>query len=613
MKPPYANEVASLPATYEAARTAPMQGLEASLQAMGAGPAVYVGSGGSMVLASLASRLHELCYRQPANRLTALELIQLPHLTRRGALLFSSSAKHPDAQLVLNDFARGKFSPAVLWTHRTAADLTSLAGPATIIQSLPPLAHPDGFLATNSILQAAVLLMRAFLGDTAIPSQLAAVSETDTAVGDEVLVLTPPSLVPVATDVEVRLVESGLAAVHVTDYRNFAHGRHTGFARRLQRTTVIALSDASSRELADATVRELPGTADIRRWSTNEPWPQSVLGLLVRSMKLAHTTGRNAGLDVARPSVPDFGRRLYHLPVTKKVSALAASGVERKAAAMHLEGGGAELEEVREAGRRWVKELSSQSIKALAMDYDGTVCWTSRRFDLPTEDIQTELVRLMSGGLCVGFASGRGRSLHDDLRKWVPQHLWSRVIVGLYNGAVINTLDEDVAPWSQSTAWSKSVTDALGRDESFARFRVQERAVQVSLEAASSKVGVGSLVHPVRALLRQAGVQATVVTSGHSVDIVAPMTSKVNVVNRLNSVVDGATLIIGDQGQLGGNDYEMLSVSPWSLTVDKTSGNLSSCWFAGRGDRFGPALLHHYLTALRPARSGHSLKGLRVE
>ena len=82
---------------------------------------------------------------------------------------------------------------------------------------------------------------------------------------DRVLVLHPPALAAVAADLKTRASEIGLAAVQVTDYRNFAHGRHTGLERTLDRTTIVAISDADSASLADATLGVLPARARVVR------------------------------------------------------------------------------------------------------------------------------------------------------------------------------------------------------------------------------------------------------------------------------------------------------------------------------------------------------------
>lgn len=153
MKAPYRLELAALDATYRAARGADVGVLARAASELGAGPAVFVGTGGSMVLALLAARLHEQACRQPGKACTSLELLDLPQLQHRGAMLFSSSARHPDARRVLREFRRGRFSPAGVVTHRSADDIEPLSGPDARVVMLDEPAQRDGFLATGSILQ----------------------------------------------------------------------------------------------------------------------------------------------------------------------------------------------------------------------------------------------------------------------------------------------------------------------------------------------------------------------------------------------------------------------------------------------------------------------------
>jgi hypothetical protein len=262
VKAPYRSEIDALAVTYAVALEADVSELRRAVHALGRGPALFIGSGGSMALADLAARLHEQACRQPARACTSLEAVDAPQLVRRGALLFSSSAKHPDAQRVLLDFERRRFAPAVLVTHRDAEQVRAVAGRDTQIVVLPELAQPDGFLATGSILQLAALLLRAYVPDVQLPPRPPAHPDEPT-LRDELLVLAPPALSCVARDLEVRLVELGLAAVQVSDYRNFAHGRHTGFARRSPGITVVALSDEASEPLAAATLGLLPVGCDV--------------------------------------------------------------------------------------------------------------------------------------------------------------------------------------------------------------------------------------------------------------------------------------------------------------------------------------------------------------
>lgn len=612
MKAPYFDELRALDETYASILAADPVPLRAAFEELGRGPAVFVGSGGTMVLAILAARLHEWTARQPARACTALEFVDLPQMTQRGALLFTSSAKHPDAHRVMADLRRARFRPAVVLTHRSPDDVAEVAGPDVRVVQMPPLAQRDGFLATGSILQMVVALLRGYLESPMLDNRLREPTEPDTDLRREVVVLTAPALAPVACDLEVRLVESGLAAVQVADYRNFAHGRHTGFARRMEDVTVIALSDPESEALATGTVAALPAGADVRRWHHAGEAPQALVSLLVRSMRLAGSEGRRVGLDVARPTVPTFGRQLYRLPLGKRLPVHLTGGIERKLLSL----GAGESGEMRSlytaAAERWGTEIGPRRFGALVLDYDGTVCWTSRRRALPGEAICDVLERLLEGGLIIGFASGRGQSLHRDLRRCLPESLWPRVLLGLYNGAVRLRLDEPLGDLREPTPWSTSVVEALAPLPLRDRLDVDERGAQVTVELARGALHHGRLDELVRERLASTGVSGQVVASGHSLDIVAAEARKTLVVDAAAELSDAAVLAIGDQGQVGGNDHALLAHSPWTLSVDRCSADPTRCWYAGNGREVGPDLLVRYLRALRSRKQGFALSALEM-
>jgi hypothetical protein len=234
VKQQYAQELERVGATYEQALAADAGPLRELMLHAGTRPALFVGSGGTMAIAALAAALHEQTCRQPARAVTALGALDAPVLDRRGTVLFSSSAKHADAQQLLARFATGRHRPAGVVTHRAEDELRETAGCDTWIVQLPPPAAPDGFLATNSIVQMTVMLLRAYLDEPGLARQLADTPAERDAVRDEVLILAGNDVWPAAVDLEVRLAESGLAAVQLVDYRNFAHGRHTSFARRIE-------------------------------------------------------------------------------------------------------------------------------------------------------------------------------------------------------------------------------------------------------------------------------------------------------------------------------------------------------------------------------------------
>ena len=73
--------------------------------------------------------------------------------------------------------------------------------------------------------------------------------------------------------------------------------------------------------------------------------------------------------------------------------------------------------------------------------------------------------------------------------------------------------------------------------------------------------------------------QDVVVTrSSHSIDILAPTVSKLNVLRRMREDIgDTPILTIRDRGRWPGNDYELLR-EPFALSVDEISVDPQTCW-----------------------------------
>jgi hypothetical protein len=422
------------------------------------------------------------------------------------------------------------------------------------------------------------------------------------------LVLYGSELTAVASDLEARIVEVGLASVQLADYRNFAHGRHAGLQRNLQRTAVVALSTPASQDLADATLAVLPASLQVARWHVDVDGPAAVLALLVASMRSVGELGTRLEVDVAHPRVPSFGRRLYHLPIRRRIGEVHVGPVERKLGGVGAATGSADLRRrYQRALDDWLDDVQSQHFGAIVLDYDGTVCTTQGRFDPPESAVATALNQVLDRGLRVGLASGRGPSLHRALRDVVDRTHWQRVEVGLYNGGVIVRLDEEPGDLrTPSTPISMAVERLAGLpfgDE----LVLEARCAQVTVELRPGLWMKGGQLAElvVDALQRPPALQLKVVASAHSVDVVPAATTKVAVVDRIRHL-DGpvAVLTIGDQGQIGGNDFELLAHERWSLSVDRCSADPSRCWFLDRGEHTGPELLVRYLRALRRSRGG---------
>lgn len=605
LRPTYAQELEALGQTYADVLAWEAAPLEKVVARLGAGPASFIASGGMLTVATLAAQLHERACLEPGEAMTPLVAISRPPLTAVGAMLFTSSGKHSDAHEVMQRLGRPGMRPAAVLTHRSAE---SLPAQDAAVVTLPSLPLREGFLAVNSVLSMTVALVRTYLGDF-LPSQLCTPGRVD-AIPDDVdrlLVLHPPLLAAAASDIETRLAEIGLAAVQVVDYRNFAHGRHTGLERNAERTAVLVLSDGESRPLADATVAALPAHLRAARWHADTKWPESALQLIVTSMNACGTLGARSGVDVGRPKVPAFGRRLYHLPVRRRLPDVLAGPVQRKLGGLGGSVAGNAKRVYVDALERWSRELAERRFAAVVLDYDGTVCATERRFAPPQPDMVAALDSLLGRGLRLGFASGRGPSLQRDLRKVLDREHWPRVELGLYNGGVLCRLDEDLGDLKRPTPIIAAAHARL-RDLPFAEaLELEPRCAQLTVglrPGAWMKTGLLAEIAG-DALRRSPALPVRVVASGHSVDVVPTTTTKFAVVERIRhreGPVD--VLTVGDQGQIGGNDFELLAHEPWSLSVDRASADPTRCWYLGDGAVAGPALLVRYIKALRRRRGG---------
>ena len=308
--------------------------------------------------------------------------------------------------------------------------------------------------------------------------------------------------------------------------------------------------------------------------------------------------------------MPEFGRKLYRLSLPRpSATASWATLTPRHAAAITRKAGAVpdrlasrgELARWREALADFRSRLCKARFGGIVLDYDGTVVDTRHRF-IPAEAKMTAAIaRLTETGAFVAFATGRGASIRRDLRSRLPREIWPRILIAYYNGAEIASLANDGAPDGSSNVCAAllPVSEALRRQPELVRCaRQEDRPFQITLEA----LGVmpeGRLWDLTRHVVVQTGtVGISITSSSHSIDIVAPGVSKLNMVRRLREAVgDSPILAIGDRGRWPGNDHELLR-EPFSLSVDEISADPATCWHLGESGQRGPAVTLDYLCAL---------------
>lgn len=607
----YTEELALLETTFRLAMNADVSALRAACEQLTGRNGLYVASGGALAVARLAADLHEFYGGGISKSLTPLALSGSPPLLDAGIVMFSARGRHPDARSTVESALSGDFRPAVLLTLRSPEDLPVwLRSPHISVVTVPSASSRDGFLATNSLLGMSCLMVRAF-SNAPFPAELS-LDRAAPRVGtlrDNLLVLTGPGLECVAIDLETRFAETGLASVQVCDYRNLAHGRHVGLQRRLDSTSIVALIARPFRAVAEETLALLPAQTHVVRLESQLEWPMCAIELLCSSMKIVAEKASSQRRQVARPQVPQFGRRLYHLKVSAIDRRLIGHAVRRKILAARVPVTPPRIHHYSDAFDSWMTSLGQTVFGAVVLDYDGTCCFTDQRYHPPPSGITKEILRLLDLGATLGFASGRGDSLRELLRSCIPASAWRRVIVGLNNGARIATLDQDVFEEHVDDSVLAAATTRLGEAFSGDEVEVRSTPFQVSIRVApQSSRTIPSLADEIAAMLaRPPALGLTLVTSGHSVDVVSPGASKAAVVDKLRSVVDGEVLVIGDQGQLGGNDFFLLASSPYSASVDRCSPDATRCWAIARPEERGPLAAQRILNAARSTHGGLQL------
>jgi hypothetical protein len=572
------------------------------------------------------------------------------HLGSAAVLICSAGGSNPDVITVAEHVIRRTPHQLFAITTRAGSPLEKTLNVASWprCHAFETPTKKDGFLATNSLLATIVLLTRAYeawAGSmSCLPSTLGELlrrsSSQDVFIEQfreclvpvvsrtTVVVLNGATTKPAAMDVESRFTEAGLANVQTSDFRNFAHGRHHWLARHAESSAVLAFAEDGD-EIAKRTLTLLPPS--IPRWQVSvQPGLAGAVAAVCTSIIVAEIAGKAKGVDPGRPHVPAFGRKLYHLKAMPRLHTGDEGAHDRMSLAIERKTGLPICSlAIREQLDAWtghyssfIERLSNARIRAIVLDYDGTLCPTHGRLSGPSIPVIERLAALLAAGTTVAVATGRGKSVREALCRHITSpEQQARIIVGYHNGEEIAPLTDAACPRPERSLAPELalVARALRDNVTISRqAAIEAKGKQISLELLPSGDRTVLLDEVVRILRRQEFCGTSLVTSSHSVDIIAPGVSKSNVlddvVKRLGLSDRGAAsvLCIGDRGRAPGNDADLLR-HPLSLSVDEVSGDPSTCWaIAEPGLRFDLACLE-YLTRLRPCKAGlrFDVKGVK--
>ena len=623
----YLSELSRLDEAYGAARTMDVAPLAACVERWAARPMLMVGSGGSFSAARYAADLHEFNTGQLAHATTPLEVISKEDRDS-GLVCFSASGRNQDIQSAFRVAATRETEPLaalVLAVHSPLKRLGTRFGYADVVS----MGHPcfkDGFLAVASLVGTSVLLARAYRAVYGQPEQeipqsvielircaasFSELGEIGVAVDgviegrEYVSVLYSTELAAAAVDLESRFVEAALGPLHIADLRNFGHGRHFWMARKASETGVLALISEEEGGLGSQTLSLLPDeVAALPIWFRGPSDVQGIAGLVV-SLFVAGSAARLARIDPARPGVPEFGRRLYHLKAKQE---RVNQGLVNRTAALRRKGARADDPWWIAQYEQALERFSSARYEALVLDYDGTLCDGRERAGPLSTDIADELKRLAQEGAVLGLATGRGPSAGKELRASLPEGLHCRILVGYYNGAEVRILTDEEDPIIGNLSGKNSFVAALAKDPML-NGTVRSNVAQITT-GVKRGVRVEDGAEEVRLVMRELGIDGDIVTSAHSIDVCLAGQSKEDVLVAMRDAFrlgDGPILRIGDRGRPPGNDWKLLD-DPYGLSVDAVSGHAVHCWSLSPAGMKGTQAAAHYLRRLGWTARGGRLR-----
>jgi len=633
----YFKELRQLVTTFDTAMAIDIGALRTALMSACTMPVYAVGSGGSLSAAHLVAHFHQRLARQFAEATTPLQVTDLPIPRDVCVWFLSAGGRNADINDAFKETVVREPQRLVVTCAKTGSPLARQARQYwyTNVFDFDLPSGRDGFLATNSLLAFATIVARAyhqvFLPGDALPKSITELLQgsgsLDARVADlreacaplwnrEYLVaLFGPATQPAAVDLESKFTEAALGPVLLADYRNFAHGRHHWLAKRGETAAVLALSVGHERPLAERTLALLPHDVPKIHLDFSGRGMFGPVAALAATLYIVALAGEARAVDPGSPSVPAFGRQIYHLRglrTTRKQEILEVA-VRRKLC--HTRCAIQERpNDFRDHCRKFIRRLETTQFAAIALDYDGTLCAPEQRFSNISSDVAMELARLARAGFPVGIATGRGKSVRQSLRQSLSRSLWRQLVVGYYNGAERLSLDEEQLPGSANSPCRdlEPLVHVLSHNNRYlGLYSVTVRKYQVTVEP-SPGVSLNAVWMMVNTLIQECkSTTVRVVVSDHSIDILAPGVSKINIMQSFQTIfgvhANSPILCIGDQGAWPGNDHELLQ-TPYSLSVDKPSLDPESCWnLAPPGYRGVQAALF-YLRCIQVARGKATFK-----
>ncbi|MBD3191024.1 MAG: hypothetical protein GF308_10290 [Candidatus Heimdallarchaeota archaeon] len=594
-------------------------------------PLIIIGSGGSLSVANLISILHTRYTGQISKHISPLEFISAKISSSSSVILVTASGRNADIIKSLKEAVYREHQNILVICAKEKSPILTIARKYSKVTTFnfPVTVKNDGFLAVNSMVIFSILVIRAYLQlfdkKTLLPDKMDELIYKGKSFNEFVEnyqklmdpIVSRESIMILfgfwgqfaAIDIESKFIEAALGNIILNDFRNFGHGRHNWIAKKKSKSSIVALVDKDSRDIAKRTLKYIPEEIPKISIESTFPGPISALEFLFHIFHVVNVAGKKRNIDPSRPSVPDFGRKLYRLSVKKRKLPTLNLILKNPEITFLLRKNPFYLKEQPLVKKFWKKAYNSfidtllnAKFRGIIFDFDGTLCSSKERWDGIGSDISQKLITLLESDTLIGIATGRGDSIRRDLQKKLPKTVWDKIIIGYHNGGEIGYLNDNSQP-DESQRINKSLkrieneitNSPIFNDD----FKIKLKPNQLSI-LPKPAINLTTLrIISSNFIPDNEKENVKILESSHSIDIIPIESSKVNLLKKMagNLNSDEQILCIGDKGSNFGNDYELLN-TPYSLSVNEVSSNPNNCWNLGGIGQSGKAIALYYLDSL---------------
>jgi hydroxymethylpyrimidine pyrophosphatase-like HAD family hydrolase len=255
-------------------------------------------------------------------------------------------------------------------------------------------------------------------------------------------------------------------------------------------------------------------------------------------------------------------------------------------------------------------QLTETKFGAIVFDYDATLSTLDKRYDKLDPFVAKTLNKLLSQGIKIGIATGRGKSVPNSIREFFDESYRADFLIGMYNGSNIQTLSAELESCEGVGSQFENFLERIEKEPFFnSVFKpIEKRQTQLSFQTKDGACCELAWRTIIEILQEQEFRHLKALRSTHSWDVIEQDTSKTRVSDLF--IQQGLKVLsIGDRGLWPGNDCELLSYG-LGLGVDEVSPAIDKAWNIAPQGLKGVGATLYYLNNLKISNASFTYGGV---